>query len=279
MDTVLQLGPVVFSNLEIPESLALGGGQRLARHNFPGGARNVQALGSDHAPISWSGLMLGAEALDRARAVDYLRSQGRSLELSVFDLVYTVVIERFEYSIERFYKVPYRITCEVVSLDSDPVKTVPESSFDSAIQADSDSLLGLSIGVGDGILSGAVGTLSATIRQVGRFSAASTATIGGVTAVVASVRGRIDALTMAADATLGSVSVVGGVLPNTPLAQITASMAGQVQASAAVPAAAEHGQHHGSNRAQRHGREPAELHPLGAGGRRHALRRRRARVR
>lgn len=235
MDTVLQLGPFEFSDLEVPESLPLGGAQRLAKHNFPGGARNVQALGPDHAPISWGGLMLGATALERAKGLDFLRIQGNALTLTFFDSTYTVVIERFEYTVERFYKVGYRITVEVVSDDSQPVQDIPPAGFDTAIQGDSDTLMGLAPSIGDSLLSSAVSTLDSTIRQVGSFASASLSTVSGVLGAVAGVSSRLDVLTAGVQSVVNSVSVVGGVLPNSPLPASISSMASQVLATAQYP--------------------------------------------
>ncbi|CAN7329592.1 hypothetical protein LJR084_001928 [Variovorax sp. LjRoot84] len=235
VDTVLLLGPFEFSNLEVPESLTLGGAQSLAKHKFPGGARNVQALGPDHAPISWGGLMLGETALDRAKGLDFLRIQGNPLSLTFFDSTYTVVIERFEYTVERYYKVGYRITLEVVSDDSQPVQDIPPSGFDTAIQADSDWMMGMAPEIGDSLLTSAISTLDSVVGRVGSFAAAGLSTISGVLGAISAVSSRVTVLTAGVQNTVNSVGVIGGVLPNMPLPAQISTMASQVLATAQYP--------------------------------------------
>jgi hypothetical protein len=235
MDTVLRLGDFEFSNLEIPENLVLGGVQVLARHRFPGGAKHVQALGPDHAPITFGGTFLGAAALDRARALDFMRVQGAPLQLTAFEFTYTVVIERYQFVVERFYKVPYVITLEVISDDSQPVTTIEPSGFDTAIQGDCDALYGLGIQVGDGPLSGAIAVLDTSIKQVSSFARASTTVIQGVLGNVAAVTTRAALLTSSARNTLNSVTTLGGVLPGNPLATTVNRVASQLSAATNYP--------------------------------------------
>lgn len=235
MDTLLQLGDFVFEGMEVPEVLALGGAQTLVKHNFPGGARAIQAMGADHAPIAWRGLMLGGTAFDRAKALDYMRVQGAPLPLTVFNNVYTVVIARFEYLVERFYKVGYSITVEVISDDTQPVEVIPPTSFDTQIGMDCDTMMGLSGSVGDSVLSGAINAVSAAVRQVSSFAAAPVSTIAGVLGGFAAVNSRVNVLKAGVESVLGSSGSIGGVVPNTPLPQTIATAAAQVLASQQYP--------------------------------------------
>ena len=43
------LGPIALQGFEVPESITIGGAQRLAIHRLPGGARVIDALGPDDA--------------------------------------------------------------------------------------------------------------------------------------------------------------------------------------------------------------------------------------
>ncbi|MGI4776959.1 MAG: hypothetical protein ACRYGA_02380 [Janthinobacterium lividum] len=235
MDTTLQLGGFVFEGLEVPEVLVLGGAQTLVKHNFPGGARILQALGADHAPISWRGLFLGGPALQRAKALDFMRVQGAAVPLTVFDSAYTVVIARFEYGVENFHKIGYSITVEVVEDRTRPVEQVPLSGFETGIQQDMGSMLGLGRVIGDGPLSGALSTLDTTIRSVSSFASASTAVIQSVLRPIADVSNRVSLLTASVRNTIGSVTTLGGVLPNNPLAASIGKMAAQVTAAAQYP--------------------------------------------
>jgi hypothetical protein len=235
MDTVLRLGDFEFSNLEIPESIALGGDQRLAVHKFPGGARTVQAMGADHEPLQWSGLFLGGNALERAKYLDFLRVQGGALPLTFFDSTYTVVISKFKFVVERYYKVGYSISLEVVSDDSQPVQTIAPSGFDTAIGADCDTMLGLGDLIGDGPLSSALNTLDTAVRGVSSFAAATNATVQAVQGAITAVSSRVTTLTASVTNTISAVTSPGGVLPGVPLAQTISTMAAQVSATAQYP--------------------------------------------
>jgi hypothetical protein len=235
MDTVLRLGDFEFEHLEVPESIALGGSQRLAVHKYPGGARTVQAMGADHEPLQWSGLLLGGNALERAKYLDFLRVQGASLPLSFFDSTYTVVIANFRFVVERYYKVGYTISLEVVSDDSQPVQTIAPAGFDTAIGADCDSMLGLGDLIGDGPLSGALDVLSSAVRGVRSFATAASSTIQTVQGAIGAVSARVTSLTASVANTISAVTSPGGVLPGVPLAQTISTVAAQVTATAQYP--------------------------------------------
>jgi hypothetical protein len=115
MSGYLLLGPVMFQGFELPASIGFGGGQRLAVHRLPGGARVIDAMGRDDAPLSWSGTFAGSDATLRARLLDLLRAQGSPLPLAWDCFAYLVVIERFTASYEHVTWVPYQISCTVVA--------------------------------------------------------------------------------------------------------------------------------------------------------------------
>lgn len=231
MDTVLRLGDFEFSNMEIPESIPLGGDQRLAIHKYPGGARKVQAMGADNEPLQWSGLFLGGNALERAKYLDFLRVQGAALPLTFFDSTYTVVIAKFRFVAERYYKVPYTISLEVVSDDSQPVQTIAPAGFDTAIGADCDSMLGLGDLIGDGPLSGALDVLDGMVRNVSSFTMAASGTVQAVKGAIGAVSARVSTLTASVENTINAVTAPGGVLPGVPLVQTIATAAAQVTAT------------------------------------------------
>lgn len=235
VDTYLQLGDFVFSNLEIPESLILGGSQRIAVHDFVGGARTVQAMGSNHAPIAWQGLMLGASALDRAKYLDFLRVQGQALQLAVFDSNYTVVIEHFEFRVERFYKVQYSIGVVVVSDNAQPVSAIAPSGFDAAIGADCSLMSQLGASIGDIGLTSAIGGVVSAVGAVSSFASATTSTINGVLTAVAGVSSTVGTLTSVARNAMGAASVLGGLIPGGPIALSAANLVSQASAAVQYP--------------------------------------------
>ena len=114
MSDFLLLGPVTFQSFELPTRIGFGGAQRMAVHHLPGGARVIDAMGRDDAPIVWSGAFAGPDAADRARLLDLLRAEGFPLPLAWDAFAYLVVIAAFEAEYERPNWVPYRIACTVL---------------------------------------------------------------------------------------------------------------------------------------------------------------------
>src|SRR3954454_21792481 len=65
--------------LRLPERISIGGRQRLALHELPGGGRVIDVIGPDEAPIRWSGTFSDTDAADRVRVVEQLRRAGDPL--------------------------------------------------------------------------------------------------------------------------------------------------------------------------------------------------------
>jgi hypothetical protein len=115
MTDILLLGPVSFQSFELPARIGFGGGQRLAVHVLPGGARVIDAMGRDDADIVWTGVFSGSDAADRARLLDAMRVAGSVLPLAWDAFCYLVVIRAFEAAYEKVNWVPYRIACTAVA--------------------------------------------------------------------------------------------------------------------------------------------------------------------
>lgn len=116
-DVVLVLGPVAFSDFEIPERVQFGGAQQLAVHKMPGGTRVIDALGPDGCEIRWRGIFAGPDATDRARLLDSLRVQGATLPLSWDVFLYSVVISSFDAEYRKNWWIPYRLSCTILQED------------------------------------------------------------------------------------------------------------------------------------------------------------------
>lgn len=111
----LVLGPIVFTDYAIPESVSHGGAQALAVHKLLGGDRVVDAMGPDQSEIAWSGRFQGASASAQATSLDALRQSGIQVPL-VFGLnFYLVVVSKVSLNFERTYQITYQISCTVVS--------------------------------------------------------------------------------------------------------------------------------------------------------------------
>ncbi len=116
--TVLILGPVVFDTFEVPARIGFGGRQRMVVHTLPGGARIIDSMGRDDAPIEWSGAFSGPDAALRARLLDIMRSDGGVWTLAWDAFSYSVVVAEFEARYERSNWIPYRLSCTVLVDDA-----------------------------------------------------------------------------------------------------------------------------------------------------------------
>ena len=115
---VLVLGPVAFETFEVPARIGFGGHQRMVVHTLPGGARIIDTMGRDDAPIAWSGAFSGPDAALRARLLDILRSEGAVWTLAWDAFSFSVIIAEFEAQYERSNWIPYRVSCTVLADDA-----------------------------------------------------------------------------------------------------------------------------------------------------------------
>lgn len=235
MDTTLRLGDFVFQGFEIPERIPLGGAQALVIHKLPGGARQIQAMGRDDDPIQWTGLMLGSGALARARQLDTMRVSGAPVVMAFLGFQYNVNIKRFSFTVEAFYRVQYTLELEVIEDLSNSSSKASVTSLTDAVTSDSASAVTLGGQINDSPLSAALATMDSTIKSVSNFANATQATINSVLAPVAAVGQRIGTLIASSTNTLNSVTTLGGILPNNPVAQQAARFSGQLAATSQLP--------------------------------------------
>lgn len=108
--TPLTIGNFNLAGLEAPEHLNVGGQQRLAVHDFPGGIRTVQSLGAfPPQEISWEGTFLGTNSWTRAYELDRIRIVGESIELLFGTWGYSGKIRHLEIIVKHEWLCRYRI--------------------------------------------------------------------------------------------------------------------------------------------------------------------------
>lgn len=147
----LVLGSIVFKDYEIPERLRFGTGQRLAVHKLLGGQRVIDALGPDDDDPTWHGRFQGPDATDRARALQALAASGAAVPLVFGSFMYLVVVQHAECNFERFYQIPYHVTCTVV--------TSPMGGVFGGLAATLDDLVAGDMATVAGLIAGFVGAL------------------------------------------------------------------------------------------------------------------------
>lgn len=193
-DTILLLGPIIFQDFEVPERINFGGAQRLAVHQFPGGARVIDALGRDDADISFNGTFTGEDATLRARTLDELRALGMVLPLTWDVFTYSVVIREFTAQYERPGWIPFRITCTVLRDEAAALIEAPLALAGSML-GDFSAATALTAGLGLAAIGAALSASNTAIAAPGatqRGTATYTATVTHVAtardAIAAAIR-------------------------------------------------------------------------------------------
>lgn len=210
-DTVLVLGPVIFRDFEVPNSITIGGRHRLTVHRLPRGVRVIDALGRDDQEITFNGVFSGSEATLRARAVDALRAAGLPLILTWNVFFYTVILSRFVADYQASNWIPYRITCTVVR---DEASGVISSAVTLANQASADLAVAAAAAPNSGIdfssAQSAFGAADFSTLGTSDYDAAQTS-LTSISASVSSSRQGAEALLSEANSTLfGQSSATAG---------------------------------------------------------------------
>jgi hypothetical protein len=254
-DLVVKLDDFIFAGFEVPESMPFGGGQSTSVKKLIGGKRVIDAMGADEDPIEWSGRFRGKDAVTRARALDTKRKAGKALRLTWGDFAYTVVITHFRGVEERFYEVPYSISCEVVTDSSAPASG---PGVDAMILSDNTKTQGLGGLIGNGPLSSVLAGLNTAISSVSSFATATQAALNSVLGPIAQVQSQVTTLIASAENTLNNATTLGGVLPNNPVSTLVSKLGAQALAITNA----------GNLYDLRStvGRMGANLHAIGAGG-------------
>lgn len=234
-DTVLQLKDFEFSGTEIPEKINFGGEQHLIVNKLVGGVRDVQALGPDPAPITWSGLFRGTTAAYRARYVQNMMNEGRAVDLIWSEFLYRVLVREFKADFERFYQIPYQITVEIVADLSGAVTEKAPASVDDLTRDDAASITDLADAIGDPTLSSLVSSLNSAISTVSDIAKAATSTINSIVKPLNAVRARVQVLFASVNNTVRSVTTLGGILPNNPISTNVGRILSQATAATQIP--------------------------------------------
>ena len=180
-DTRLILGGVSFIDFEIPEEIPFGMKQHLITHKLIGGKRVVDAMGPDPDDIQWKGRFRGPSALGRARRIETLCASGVQVPLMFGGNFWLVVVSHFVPHYERFYEIPYEVTCHVV---------------------DSPSMVGG--GLVGGVLSAASSILGGTLGAPAALGPiVARALVTTISQIVSPDMERLDSLNTALGATLG----------------------------------------------------------------------------
>lgn len=210
-DTTLVLGSVTFGGFERPTSLPFGGEQRTVAHELIGGGRVIDAMGRSDRPIEWGGWFIGNDAVNRAQQLDAMRIAGAAQSLTWDKFSYQVIVRSFLAEYQRAYQVPYRITCEVIADNTQPVGTPASAPIDQAINSDAALAALQAQAIADQQLAALVQTMQIAVSAVTSFATAPRSTINSITQGVLASQTRAGALIAQTTAAIGTPSSFGGV--------------------------------------------------------------------
>ena len=212
-DTYLILGGYTFSGFGVPEEVPGGGAQQLVVHKFLGGSRVIDAMGADDDPIKFKGMFRNADGIDAmgdAMLLDAMRRAGAPQVLTYWNQNIVVVIERFTFSFQRFYEVPYQIDLVVLS-NAAQASQDGGATDDAAVSDDIGNAQGAAGGLSP--VANALQPLTDAVQAVnGAVTEATQAVKQGISDAVQTAQGALQSIASAADTVLTPINdVIGAV--------------------------------------------------------------------
>lgn len=209
MAITLTLGDFTFQDMEVPESIPFHSAQKLAIKKMVGGMRQIDALGPDPDPITWSGYFFptqfGDSALDRARAVAEIRDAGLPVDLMWDELFFSVYIQNFNPDY-RFARIPYSITLVVLEDKTEPLQTSSDANVDDLVGDDLLDANTMTTSIGDSTLSGLMGNVTSAIYSASSVIASAQSAVGSaISTVTGAIGGTVTSLVGAPGSVVNSI--------------------------------------------------------------------------
>lgn len=126
-----KLGGIEFSGFEVPELVPLGGEQAHSVKDFPGGDRQVQSFGYHRRPLTWTGILIGSDALKRHQALETMCDTGKAVTWSFGNQLADVLVTRYHPDLMDRFEIHYALEMVVVQ---DHAKPVPAQRPDADTQ-------------------------------------------------------------------------------------------------------------------------------------------------
>lgn len=206
-DLILKLGPFVFKDFEVPESLPFGGDQNLVVQQLIGGKRVIDSMGGSERDLEWTGIFMGAGAIYRAQALDVMRDAGKPLDFTFGQMNRPVVISSFEWDLQKgALHIPYRIHCVVAP---DP-KAPPRPSVDSLLAQDQAAVAAAAAKVNNPALTGKIAAIASAIGKIASVANAAAQQITSARNAILNARATVQSLIQQGEA------IFNGDLLNAP---------------------------------------------------------------
>jgi hypothetical protein len=217
-DTALILGPITFTDFEIPERISFGGSQRVAIHRTIGGGRVVDVLGADAADIAFRGVFSGSDAPARALEVDALRVAGLPLPLTWDVFFQIVVIRNFQADYRNPNWIPFSIICTVLAA---PASSMIATAVSLPLVAQEDMSAGASAAAAAGV---DLTATQASLAQPGAMTAGTTSYSAAMSAV-GNARNQVGTALTGADTQIGALPSFAGGAPDAGIAGLASATA------------------------------------------------------
>lgn len=235
--TRLVLGDFEFLDFEVPERLPIPARQQVVLHKMIGGKRTADVLGVDYDPLTWSGIITGAQSGDRVKALERMRDAGEELVLTLDDYSFTVVIKAFTPVYEFIYRRPYTIEVEIVANNASPLKV---DALTGALQGLLDSDIGKALGLSDIIdvqsVTDAVTTVQSAVKQVTDFAHATVEQVQAVVRPIIAAQAIIQQQIAQLEDAASQITTLGGLVPGNPISKTVSNLLSQADQSTRIPA-------------------------------------------
>jgi hypothetical protein len=164
-----------------------------------------------------------------------MREAGEPQQLTWSELDFVVVIRDFRADFQRFYQIPYTITCEVVQDLTLSTAGLGEPGIDDLISGDLGTASGLMSSISDSTLGSLFSSVQSAIQGVSSFANAAQSTLNGVLQPIAAFRTQAQTLIAQTNNTLMNVTTLGGILPNNPISTQVSKITQQIVAAQNLP--------------------------------------------
>lgn len=235
--TRLMLGDFEFMEFEVPEQIAIHGRQKTVQHQIIGGHRIIDVLGTEYEPLTWSGIITGAQAGERVSVLERMRDAGHPVVLTLDDYRFTVVITAFNPAYEYVWRRPYSIEVAVVCNEGSPERV---DALTGALRGLIDSDLGRALGLASIInvdaVTQAVRNLHQAVKAVTDFAHATVAQVQAVVRPIIAVRYIIQHELALLEAAAGEITSLGGLVPGNPVSKTISNLLLQTDHVTRIPA-------------------------------------------
>lgn len=135
------LGNVELKKFEVPQQFIVGHEMELKVHKYYSEdgtpSKHINVMGAFSLPTTWEGWLYGANALQRAEALDILAVAGQAINWQYGPYNYTVFIKKFEAKVFSQIEVQYTVDLEIQA-DLNGILSLAVAntvSFDAATQS------------------------------------------------------------------------------------------------------------------------------------------------